>query len=81
MTQKAIKTELLLLDRGGGRGGDREVEERDLEGEREAEREVRNWEIGTDEKRNFKTATYIIPLIKDPDAFILRELFLECLCA
>lgn len=37
-------------------------------------------EIGTDEveKWNFKTAAYIILLIKDSDAFIL-ELFLECL--
>lgn len=45
MTQKAIKTELLLLDRGGGRGESGEVEERDLEGEREVEREVRNWRL------------------------------------
>lgn len=50
-----------------------EAEERDLQGEREVEREVRNWEIGTDEKRNFKTAAYIIQLIKD--AFILEGFF------
>lgn len=43
MTQKAIKTELPLLDRGGGRGGERGGKKKgDLEKEREVEREVRN---------------------------------------
>ena len=31
--------------------------------------------IGADEKRNFKTAAYIILLIKDSDAFILEGCF------
>lgn len=60
MTKKAIKTELLLLDRGGERGGRRKGFGR-REGGREGGEEL---EIGTDEKRNFKTAAYIILLIK-----------------
>lgn len=64
MTQKAIKTELLLLDRGGGRGGEWGGRRKGFgrkEGGREGGEEL---EIGIDGKRNFKTAAYIIPLIK-----------------
>ncbi len=53
MTQKAIKTELPLLDRGGGRGGEwggRRKGFRRREGGREGGEES---EIGTDEKLNF----------------------------
>lgn len=84
MTQKAIKTELLLLDRGGGRGGERGGRRKGFrrrEGGREGGEEL---EIGTDEKQNFKTAAYIILLIKDSDAFILESCFWSvcvCLCA
>lgn len=40
MTQKAIKTELLLLDRGGGRGGEQGGRRKGFGG-----REVRNWRL------------------------------------
>ncbi len=53
MTQKAIKTELLLLDRGGGRGGEwggRRKGFRRREGGREGGEEL---EIGADEKLKF----------------------------
>lgn len=76
MTQKAIKTELLLLDRGGGRGGERGGRRKEFgrsEGGREGGEES---QIGTDEERGFKkTAAYIIPLIKDSAAFILESCF------
>lgn len=79
MTQKAIKTELLLLDRGGGRGGEMGGRRKGFsrrEGGREGGEEL---EIGTGAKRNFKTAACVILLIKDSDAFTL-ELLLEWLC-
>lgn len=80
MTQKAIKTELLLLDRGGGRGGEMGCRRKGFsrrEGGREGGEEL---EIGTDEKRNFKTGAYIILLIKNSDAFILGAVSGVFLC-
>lgn len=67
MTQKAIKTELLLLDRGGGRGGERGGRIKGFrrkEGGREGEKEM---EFGIDENQNFKTTAYVILLIKASD--------------
>lgn len=53
MTQKAIKTELLLLDRGGGRGGERGGRRKGF-GRREGGIEGgEESEIGTDEEQKF----------------------------
>lgn len=73
MTQKAIKNELLLLDRGGSRGGEMGGRRKGFSTREGGE----DLEIGADEKWNFRTAAYIILLIKDSNAFIL-VCFLEC---
>lgn len=53
MTQKAIKTELLLLDRGGGRGRERGGRRKGF-GRREGGIEGgEESEIGTDEEQKF----------------------------
>lgn len=61
MTQKAIKTELLLLDRGGGRGGEwggRRKGFRRKEGRREGSEEL---EFGIDRESEFQNSRLHYP--------------------
>lgn len=61
MTQKAIKTELLLLDRGGGRGGEwggRRKGFRRKEGGREGSEEL---EFGIDRESEFQNSRLHYP--------------------